>query len=72
MSLYHPHFHDNIESWQVFSDDEIICAFLQNETLKKKEMISFKDDKFTKRLTPLDCSFSSSDVSDQKKNSEEE
>jgi hypothetical protein len=28
MSLYHPHFPDNIESWQVFSDDESICAFL--------------------------------------------
>jgi hypothetical protein len=34
MSLYHPHFPDNVESWQVFPDDESICAFLQNEPIK--------------------------------------
>jgi hypothetical protein len=34
MSLYHPHFTDNVESWKVFPDDESICYFLQNETLK--------------------------------------
>jgi hypothetical protein len=72
MSLYHPHFPDNIESWQVFSDDESICAFLQNEPLKKKEIISLEDNKFPKGLTPLESSFSSSDVSNQKKSIEEE
>jgi ribonuclease HI len=30
-SLYHLHILDNIESWQVFPSDEIICAFIQNE-----------------------------------------
>jgi hypothetical protein len=28
MSLYYPHFLENVEFWQVFLDDERICAFL--------------------------------------------
>jgi hypothetical protein len=72
MSLYRPHFPDNVESWQVFPDDESICAFLQNEPLKRKEIISLEDNKFTKGLTPLEISFSSSDVSNKKENKEEE
>jgi hypothetical protein len=28
MSLYRPHLPDNVESWQVCSDDEGICAFI--------------------------------------------
>jgi hypothetical protein len=51
MSLYHPHFPDNVESWQVFPDNESICAFLQNEPLKRKEIISLEDNKFPKGLT---------------------
>jgi hypothetical protein len=46
MSLYCPHFLDNIESWQVFYDDESICTLLQNEPLKKKEIIYLEDNKF--------------------------
>jgi len=52
MSLYHPHFLDTTESWQVFSDDERTCAFLHNEPLKNKEIISLEDNKFPKGLTP--------------------
>jgi hypothetical protein len=39
-SLYHPHTPDNIESWQIFPNDESICAFVQNEPFKPKEIIS--------------------------------
>ena len=39
-SLYHPHIPDNVESWQVFPSDEGICAFIQNEPFKTKEIIS--------------------------------
>jgi hypothetical protein len=28
MSLYHFYFPDNVESWQVFPDNESICSFL--------------------------------------------
>jgi ribonuclease HI len=61
-SLYHPHIPDNIESWQVFLSDEIICSFIQNEPYKPKEIISMEDNKIPKGLTPLEISFSSSDV----------
>jgi ribonuclease HI len=61
-SLYHPHIPDNIESRQVFPNNESICAFIQNEPLKPKEIISMKDDKIPKGLTPLESSFSLSDV----------
>jgi hypothetical protein len=71
MYLYRPHFPNNIEYWKFFPDEESICAFIQNEPLKKKEIISLEDDKFPKVLTPLESSFSSSDVGN-KKNVEEE
>jgi len=45
---------------------------LQNDPLKKKEIISFEDNKFPKGITPLERTFLSSDVSNQKKNIEEE
>jgi hypothetical protein len=35
-SLYRPHIPDNIESWQVFPNDERICAFIQNEPFNPK------------------------------------
>jgi hypothetical protein len=72
MSLYRPHFPNNVESWQVFPDDERICAFIQNEPLKKKEIIYLEDNKFPKGLTPLESSFSSSDVGNKKNIEEEE
>jgi len=46
-------------------------CLLQNESLKKKEIIYVEDNKFPKGLTPLESSFSSSDVSNQKKSLEE-
>jgi hypothetical protein len=70
--LYHPHFRDSVESWQVFPDDESICAFLQNEAWKGKEIITLEDNKFPKGLNPLESSFSSSDVENKKENEEEE
>jgi ribonuclease HI len=53
-SLYCPHIPDNVESWQVFPNDEGICAFIQNEPFKHKEIISMEDEKFPKGLTPLE------------------
>jgi hypothetical protein len=71
--LYIVHiFLNNVESWQVFPDDESICAFLQNEPIKRKEIISLEDNKFPKGLTPLESSFSSSDVGNKKNKEEEE
>ena len=72
MSLYHPHIPDNVESWKVFKNDEDICAFLQSELLKPKEVISIEDDKFPKGLTPLESSFSTSDFGKKEKFVEEE
>jgi hypothetical protein len=40
------------------SDDEGICAFLQNEPYMRKEVVSIENDKFPKGLTPLESSFS--------------
>jgi hypothetical protein len=71
-SLYRPHIPDNIESWQVFPNDESICAFIQNEPFKPKEIISIEDNKIPKGLTPLESSFSSSDVGNKEKHKEEE
>jgi ribonuclease HI len=71
-SMYRPHIPDNIESWQVFPSDESICAFIQNEPYKPKEIISIEDNKIPKGLTPLESSFLSSDVGDKEKHKEEE
>jgi ribonuclease HI len=66
-SLYHSHVPDNVESWQVFPNDEIICSFTQYEPLKPKEMTSIENNKIPKGLTPLESSFSSSDVGNKEK-----
>ena len=71
-ALYRPHLPDNVESWQVFPSDERICAFIQNEPYKPKEIISMEDNKIPKGLTPLEISFSSSDVGNKEKHKEEE
>jgi ribonuclease HI len=71
-SLYRPHSPDNVESWHVFPSDEGICAFIQNEPFRPKEIISIEDDKFPKGLTPLESSFLSSDVSNKVIHKEEE
>ena len=70
--MYRPHILDNIESWQVFPSDEIICAFIQNECYNPKDIISMEDNKIPKGLTPLESSFSSSDVGNKEKHKEEE
>jgi ribonuclease HI len=71
-SLYHPHIPENIESWQVFPSDESICSFIQNEPYNPKEIISIEDNKIPKVLTPLESSFSSSDVGNKEKQKEED
>jgi hypothetical protein len=71
-SLYYQHIPDNIESWQVFPNDESICAFIKNEPFKPKEIISIEDNKIPKGLTPLESSFSSFDVGNKEKQKEEE
>jgi hypothetical protein len=65
--LYHLHIPDNIESWQVFPSDESICSFIQNEPYKPKKIISMEDNKIPKGLTPMESSFSSSDVGNKEK-----
>jgi hypothetical protein len=70
--LYRPHILDNIESWNVFPNDESIGAFIQNEPLKPKEIIPIEYDKIPKGLTPLESSFSSSDVGNKEKQKEED
>jgi hypothetical protein len=67
-----PHFPNNVESWKFFLDDKIVCAFLQNEPIKRKEIISLEDNKFPKGLNPINNSFSSSDVGNKKYIEEEE
>jgi hypothetical protein len=71
-SLYHPHIHENIESWKVFPSDESIHAFIQYEPYNPKEIISIEDNKIPKGLNPLESSFSSSDVGNKEKQKEEE
>ena len=71
-SLYRPHIPDNVESWKVFPSDEGICAFIQNEPFKPKEIISIEDEKFPKGLTPLESSFLSSDVGNKETHKGEE
>jgi hypothetical protein len=66
-SLYHPHILDNIESLQVLTNDESICAFIQNELFKPKETISIKYNKIPKGLNPIKSLFSSSDVGNREK-----
>jgi ribonuclease HI len=71
-SLYLPHIHDNIESWQALPNDESVCAFIQYEPLKPKEIISIEDNKIPKGLTPLESLFSLGDVGNKEKHEEEE
>jgi hypothetical protein len=71
-SLYRPHIPDNVESWQVFPSDEDICTFIQNEPFNPKEIISIEDENFPKGSTPLESSFSSSDVGNKETHKEEE
>jgi hypothetical protein len=71
--LYHPHIPDNVESWQVFPSNENIGSFIQNEPYKPKDIISMEDiKKNTKGLTPLESSFSLSDIGNKEKHKEEE
>jgi len=70
--LYCPRILDNVESWKIFPSDEGIFYFIQNEPFKPKEIISIEDDKFPKGLTPLESSFSSSDVGNKEKHKEED
>jgi hypothetical protein len=71
-SLYRLHILDNIESWQVFPNKESIYDFIQSESFKPKEIISIEDNKIPKGLTPLESSFSSSDVGNKEKHKKEE
>jgi ribonuclease HI len=70
--LYLPHILDNVDSWQVFPNDEGICSFIQNEPFKPKEIIYMENNKISKGLTPLESSFSSSDVGNKEMHKEKE
>jgi hypothetical protein len=61
-----------VESWHVFLDDQSICVVLQNEIYNPKETISLENNKIPKRMSPLESSFSTSDVSNKKDKEEEE
>jgi hypothetical protein len=65
--LYRPHIHDNVESWQALPNDESICALIQDEPIKPKGIISIEDNTIPKGLTPLESSFSSSDLGNKEK-----
>jgi hypothetical protein len=51
--IYCPHIPDNIESLQALPNDDNIFYFIQDEPIKPKEIISIKDNKIPKGLTPL-------------------
>jgi hypothetical protein len=70
--LYRTHMPDNVESWKVFPSDESIYAFIQNEPYNPKEIISMENNKIRKGLTPLESSFSSSDVENKETHKEED
>jgi ribonuclease HI len=71
-SLYHPYIPDNVESWQALPNNKRICDFIQYEPLKPEEIISIENNKIPEGLTPLESSFSSSDVGNKEKHKEEE
>jgi hypothetical protein len=66
-SLYCPYIPDNVESWQALPNDESIFAFIQDEPLKPKEIISIEQNKIHEGLNPLESSFSLSDVGNKYK-----
>jgi hypothetical protein len=43
-SLYRSCIPENVESWQDLPNNENICAFIQDEPLKPKEIISIEND----------------------------
>jgi hypothetical protein len=53
-------------------NDRSICAFIQDEPLKSEEIISIENNKVPRGLTPLESSFSLSDVGNKEKQKEEE
>jgi hypothetical protein len=71
-SLYHPYIHGNVESWQALPNNERNCAFIQDEPFKLEDIISIENNTIHEGLTPLENSFSSSDVGNKKKQKEEE
>jgi ribonuclease HI len=66
-SLYRPYILENVGSWKALPNDKIICAFIQYEPLKPEDIISIENNKVPGGLTPLESSFSSSDVGKQEK-----
>jgi ribonuclease HI len=71
-SLYLLYIPNNVESRQALPNNESICAFIQDEPFKPEEIISIENNKIPKGLTPLENSFSSSDVGNKEKQKEEE
>jgi ribonuclease HI len=61
-SLYCPYIPDNVESWQALPNNESNCAFIQDEPFKPEEIISIENNKIFEGLTPLEISFSLSDI----------
>jgi hypothetical protein len=71
-SLYRPYIPDNVGSWKALSNDERIFSFSQDGPLNPKDIISIENSKVPRGLTPLESSFSLSDVGNKEKQKEEE
>jgi hypothetical protein len=61
-SLYRLYIPDNVEYWKALPNKERNCAFIQDEPFKYEEIIPIENNKILEGLTPLESSFSSSDV----------
>jgi hypothetical protein len=66
-SLHCPHIPNNVESWQALPNDKSVFSLIQDKPPNPKEIISIEDNKIPKGLTPLESSFSSSDVGNKEK-----
>jgi hypothetical protein len=71
-SLYCSYIPGNVGSWQALPNDESIGASIQDEPFKHEEIISIENNEIPESLTPLESSFSSSDVGNKEKQKEEE
>jgi hypothetical protein len=71
-SLYFSYILGNVESWQALPNNDSVCSFIQDEPLKPEEIVSIEKNEIHESLTPLESSFSSSDVGNKERQKEEE
>jgi hypothetical protein len=71
-SLCHSYIPGDVESWQALPNNKSICDFIEDEPLNPEESISMENNKIPEGLSPLESSFSSSDVGNKEEQKEEE